>query len=87
MSKAQYWQITHICTILDSNAEKWELELLDEKSDFKTLIKELGLKISPETGMFRDSTSGLVGYIFRKKEKNELYVVFDGTTSGKKLVD
>ncbi|MDE1263530.1 lipase family protein [Vibrio aestuarianus] len=62
----------------------WELDLLDNDSDFKKVVEDLDLKISPLTGMFSDSKSGLVGFIFLNHTSKELRVVFGGTTSGEK---
>ncbi|CAH8204361.1 hypothetical protein VAE122_2930016 [Vibrio aestuarianus] len=63
----------------------WELDLLGKDSDFKKVVEGLNLQISPSTGMFSDSNSGLVGFIFFNHTSKELRVVFGGTTSGEKI--
>ncbi|NGZ13677.1 hypothetical protein HGG78_07960 [Vibrio aestuarianus] len=62
----------------------WELDLLGNHSDCKKVVEGLDLKISPLTGMFSDSKSGLVGFIFFNHTSKELRVVFGGTSSGEK---
>lgn len=59
-------------------ATQWGIE----RELARFLSKKTNIKLNPQHGLLNDSKTGLVAYIFHNKIRQEIRLVFGGTTSG-----